>query len=102
MSTFTNSAVIEHKKEGKTVAKAKFIRKYYGVGYERNFVFMDYEYRGHGYTVYENLCKGNEPLAWQHKNHQSAIDNEIERETKQKQTGEPFDLDEVWKILGWD
>ena len=38
--------------------KAKFVRKYYGRGYDRDFVYMDYEYRGHEYTVYENRAKG--------------------------------------------
>lgn len=62
--------------------KAKFIRKYYGNGYERNFVFMDYEYRGHEYTVYENLAKVNEPLAWQHRTNQNSIDAMIETEKR--------------------
>lgn len=82
--------------------KAKFIRKYFGTGYERNYVYMDYEYRGREYTVYENLTKGNEPLAWQHKNHQDEIDKRIEQESNNKQDGKPFDIDEVWEILGWN
>lgn len=45
--------------------KATFKYKYYGRGYERDFVYLVYEYRGREYTVYENLAKGNEPLSWQ-------------------------------------
>lgn len=64
--------------------KAKFIRKYYGRGYDRDFVYMDYEYRGHEYTVYENRAKGNEPLAWQHKGEQLRIDRLVEKENAPK------------------
>ena len=82
--------------------KAKFVRKYYGTGYERQFIFLDYEYRGREYTVYENRAKGNEPLAWQHRNAQATIDKELDRESKAQQGGKPFDIDEVWRTLGWD
>lgn len=60
------------------VNKATFIRKYYGKGFERDFVFMVYGYRGHEYIVYENRAKGNKPLAWQHKSEQARIDRLIE------------------------
>ena len=80
--------------------KAKFIRKYYGTGFDRNMVYMDYEYRGHEYTVFENRAKGSEPLAWQHRNEQNRIDTILDAP---KQTGgSPADLDEIWKMLGWD
>jgi len=81
--------------------KATFIRKYAGGKYEPHMIYMDYEYRGHEYTVYENRAKGNEPLAWQHKNHQASIDRDIELESKPA-TGKPVDMDEIWKILDWD
>lgn len=84
--------------------KAKFIRKYYGTGYERNFVYMDYEYRGHEYTVYENLGKGNEPLAWQHKNAQAGIDRLIEEKQKKEKPYKyedtaQYGFDEFWKYI---
>lgn len=60
--------------------KAKFVRKYYGKGYDRDFVFLDYEYRGHEYTVEENRAKGNIPLSWQHRSEQARIDRLIEYE----------------------
>lgn len=41
--------------------KAKFVRKYYGRGYDAHMVYIDYEYRGHEYTVCENRAKGNAP-----------------------------------------
>lgn len=66
--------------------KAKFIGKSYGTGFNRDFVFLGYEYRGRTYEVYENRAKGNEPLSWQHKNAQAIIDAEIEREEKQKES----------------
>lgn len=47
--------------------KATFVRKYYGHGYDAHMVYLDYMYRGHEYTVEENLLQGNRPLAWQHR-----------------------------------
>ena len=64
--------------------KAKFIRKYYGRGYDRAFVYLVYEYSGHEYTVYENRAQGNEPLAWQHRAEQDQIDRLIEEQSRPK------------------
>ena len=64
--------------------KAKYIGKTYGTGYERDFIFLEYEYRGQRYEVYENRAKGNEPLSWQHNMAQSHIDELIERAEKAK------------------
>lgn len=49
-----------------------------------DMVYLVYSYRGHEYTAYENLAQGNEPLAWQHRNEQSQIDQLIEQEEKEK------------------
>lgn len=54
--------------------KAKYIGKHYGRGYDRHMVYLEYEYRGMKYTVYENRSKGNEPLSWQHSSEQARID----------------------------
>lgn len=48
-------------------------------------VYLVYSYRGHEYTVYENLAQGNEPLACQHRNEQSQIDQLIEQEEQEEQ-----------------
>lgn len=64
--------------------KAKFISKYTDTSYGQHMVYLEYEYRGHRYTVYENRCKGNIPLAWQHANEQGRIDSLIELESKPK------------------
>lgn len=64
--------------------KAKFIGKYVDRSYGQHMVYLEYEYRGHKYTVYENLNKGNIPLSWQHRNAQIEIDAKIERESKPK------------------
>ena len=66
--------------------KAKFLRKYYGRGYDRDFVYLVYEYRGHEYTVSENMAKGNEPLAWQHRQEQDLIDRLIEEQSRPKKS----------------
>lgn len=65
--------------------KAQFKCSYYGTGFDRNMIYMDFEYRGRIYTVYENRSKGNEPIAWQHKSAQARIDAEIESEEKRKE-----------------
>lgn len=64
--------------------KATFIRKYYGHGYDAHMVYLVYSYRGHEYTVYENLAQGNEPLSWQHRNEQSQIDQLIEQKEQER------------------
>lgn len=85
--------------------KAKFIGKCYGTGFDRNMVYLEYEYRGHRYTVYENRAKGNEPLSWQHKNAQADIDRDIELENN-RGNAEPIDwdelLDEIFQENGWE
>lgn len=64
--------------------KANFVRKYYGKGYDRDSVYLNYEYRGYEYTVYENRAKGNIPLSWQHRSEQTRIDKLIDEENKPK------------------
>ena len=64
--------------------KATFVRKYYGQGYDAHMVYLDYEYRGHEYTVCENRAKGNAPLSWQHRSEQARIDQLIEQEERDK------------------
>lgn len=92
---------IVNMKDKENNMKAKFIEKTYGSGYDKDFVFLEYEYRGRQYEVYENRAKGNEPLSWQHKNAQARIDRQIELEKNQIQ-GEPIDMDEIFELLGWD
>lgn len=79
--------------------KAKYIGKYYGTGYDRNNVYLEYEYRGMTYTVMENRAKGNEPLSWQHQSEQSRIDMILDAPITET---EPIDWDEIWTMLGWD
>ena len=82
--------------------KAKYIGKFYGTGYNKDFDFLEYEYRGRKYDVYINRAKGNEPLSWQHANAQAEIDRSIEIEEKSKdQKSDPFDIDEIFDLLGW-
>ena len=58
--------------------KAKYIGKYYGQGFDRNSIYLEYEYRGMLYTIREDRGKGNEPLEWQHRSEQTAIDRIID------------------------
>lgn len=79
--------------------------KYIGKSYDRNYVYLEYEYRGRTYEVYEHRTKGNEPLRWQHANNQARIDKEIELEEKIKNNpskAEPTNWDEIFEMLGWN
>lgn len=79
--------------------KAKFIGKHTDTSFGQFIVYLEYEYRGHRYTVYENRCKGNEPLAWQHRSQQDWIDRIIESE-KPKSDSQPVDaLEEIFALL---
>lgn len=80
--------------------RATFIGKYYGTGYDRNNVYLEYEYRGMTYTVMENRTKGNEPLSWQHRSEQSRIDQILDMPQTTK--SEPIDFDEIWELMGWN
>lgn len=65
--------------------KAKFVRKYYGHGYDAHMVYLDYTYRGHEYTVEESSrAAGSNDLAWQHHFEQNQIDLLIEQEEQEK------------------
>lgn len=79
--------------------KAKYIGKYYGKGFDRNNIYLEYEYRGMKYTVVENRAKGNEPLLWQHRTEQDRIDTILD--TPQRET-KPIDWDEIWSLLGFN
>lgn len=74
--------------------KAKFLSKYRYRKYNENITEITYEYRGHKYTVDINHNKGNEPLAWQHRNAQGRIDTIIEIENK-KQEKSGISVDEA-------
>lgn len=70
--------------------QAKYIGKTYGQGYDRNSVYLEYEYKGYRYTVMQNYSRGNEPLSWQHKSEQSRIDMMLSAE----QTNTPSSAEE--------
>ena len=61
-----------------------------------------YEYRGREYEV--EYAKDNSYCCsspWvQHRNEQSKIDEVLDN--PKPNSGESFDFDEVWKMLGWD
>jgi len=87
--------------------KAKYIGKWTDTSYGQFMIYLEYEYRGHRYTVYENRLKGNIPLAWQHRNEQTHIDALIEQEqNKPKTSSDPIDwdkeLDEIWSMMEWN
>jgi len=78
--------------------KAKKVETFYGK-YSNTVV---YEYRGRTYEVeYANgwnyCCT---PASVQHRDAQEKIDNALDNR-KDEGTANPFDMDEVWNILGW-
>ena len=64
---------------------------------------VSYEYRGHTYDVEYSTCHSYlcTPAWVQHRDNQDRIDKEIERQAQDQNT-HPFDLDEIWSIMGWD
>lgn len=78
---------------------AKFIARHYDRSFERCLVYLEYEYRGMRYEVMEDMRKGNEPLAWQHKTEQARIDKILDA---RHVDAEPVDLDEIYNMLGWN
>lgn len=81
--------------------KAKFLNRYEYKNFNDDIVELEYEYRGHKYTVEENRNKGNEPLSWQHRNAQARIDSIIKMEEHEKKYATDMDNDDWLKIL-WD
>lgn len=78
--------------------KAKKLETFYGK-YSNTVV---YEYRGRTYEVeYANgwnyCCT---PASVQHRDAQEKIDNALDNR-KDEGAANPFDIDEVWNILGW-
>ena len=81
--------------------KAKFIGKYRYRQHNEDCAELEYEYRGRRYTIDVNYGKGNEPLAWQHRNAQERIDALIEREkaeSRHEKRGGPY-IDEALEDL---
>ena len=78
--------------------KARLVSKYSYRLYNEYITEIEYAYKGHKYTVDINHNKGNEPLAWQHKNAQGRIDAIVEIEEKgKKQSG--ISVDEALEEL---
>lgn len=71
-------------------SKAKYIGRCVDK-YDRDSVDLEYEYKGETYYVHIHNTKGNEPLAWQHRNAQARIDNELELEEKIKENHKPVE-----------
>lgn len=78
--------------------KAKFIGKYQGTGYDKHMVYLEYEYRGKTYTVYENKAKGNEPLADQHKSEQALIDRQLDQKCNSTEDAQ-IGFDKLWNYF---
>lgn len=76
-------------------SKAKYIGRC-ADKYDRDSVELEYEYRGETYWIHIHNTKGNEPLAWQHRNEQARIDKELELREKIKENHEPMETDEDW------
>lgn len=87
--------------------KAKFVKRLKG-GYKYGKKLNDilvYTYRGYEYDI-EDIPAWYQP-AWYfqnaHNDEQRKIDRIIEEKNKSKeQNTKPFDIDEIFEIMGWD
>lgn len=75
--------------------KAKFVQAYRYQECGRSIVELEYEYKGHKYTVMEDKSKGNEPLAWQHRTEQDRIDRLVEMENRHETESSGISVDEA-------
>jgi ubiquitin len=66
-------------------------------------VHLFYEYKGHEYIVTDEHNGYSETMWEKHRDAQKRIDREIEEERAQgKQDSKPFDMDEIFQMMGWD
>ena len=63
-------------------------------------VHLFYKYRGHEYMITDEHNGYSESMNEKHKAEQDRIDNLFEM--KEKKNDYPFNIDEIFEILGWD
>lgn len=63
-------------------------------------VHLFYKYRGHEYMITDEHNGYSESMNEKHKAEQDRIDNLFEM--KEKKNDSPFNIDEIFEILGWD
>lgn len=63
-----------------------------------------YKYRGYQYMICDthNGCMEMGSLAKQHREEQDRIDKIIEHKENQPEVNQPFNVDEIYKMLGWE
>lgn len=64
---------------------AKFLGSYKHNEYGKCIIELEYEYKGHKYSIEDNRSQGSMPLYMQHKLAQDNIDSEIEKEKLYKE-----------------
>lgn len=87
--------------------KREFIGKTFYRQFNETIVELRYKYRGMEYSVCENLNKGNEPLAWQHKSEQARIDRILDAPKSNATENAQVGFDKFWdfvegKDVDWD
>ena len=77
--------------------KAEYLGK---VGDRNGYaVHLLYKYRGHEYMITDEHNGYSESLWTKHKYEQDRIDRIVDAEIE---PGSPFDVDEIFELLGWD
>ena len=76
--------------------------------YDGKLKYLVYSYRGYEYMITDYGWYGNgsisESLKYQHEQEQHKIDERISERNKPKTNKQfkQFDIDEIYKMMGWD
>lgn len=75
--------------------------EYLGKVRDRNgyAVHLLYKYRGHEYMITDEHNGYSESIWAKHKYEQDRIDRIVDMDAE---IGSPFDMDEIFELLGWD
>ena len=65
-------------------------------------VHLFYEYRGHEYMITDEHNGYSETMKTKHRIEQERIDKLIDESDRGSGNSKPFDIDEIFSILGWD
>ena len=65
-------------------------------------VHLFYEYRGHAYMIPDEHNGYSETMKTKHRMEQERIDKLIDESERGSGNSKPFDIDEIFSMLGWD
>ena len=65
-------------------------------------VHLFYEYRGHEYMITDEHNGYSETMKTKHRMEQERIDKLIDESDRGSGISKPFDIDEIFSMLGWE